>query len=103
MPALPGVVFLSGGQSEEDASLNLNAMNKIDGCPKPWRLTFSYGRALQASVLKSWMGKAENVAAAQATLLERAKANGNASDGTYSGGSGETGSLFVANYKFSTR
>lgn len=54
VPALPGVVFLSGGQSEEDASLNLNAMNKLQGAPRPWRLTFSYGRALQASVLKAW-------------------------------------------------
>jgi len=100
VPALPGVVFLSGGQSEEEASLNLNAMNKIDACPRPWRLTFSYGRALQASVLKSWQGKPENVAAAQATLLERATANGNASDGKYAGGGGDTGSLFVANYKY---
>ena len=54
VPALPGVVFLSGGQSEEEASLNLNAMNKLDNIPRPWRLTFSYGRALQASVLKAW-------------------------------------------------
>jgi len=54
VPALPGVVFLSGGQSEEEASLNLNAMNKLQGIPRPWRLTFSYGRALQASVLKAW-------------------------------------------------
>ena len=46
VPALPGVVFLSGGQSEEDASLNLNAMNKLTGAPRPWALTFSYGRAL---------------------------------------------------------
>jgi len=100
VPALPGVVFLSGGQSEEDASLNLNAMNKLEGCPRPWRLTFSYGRALQASVLKAWQGKAENVAAAQAVLLERAKANGNASDGKYAGGTGDSGSLFVADYKY---
>jgi fructose-bisphosphate aldolase class I len=56
VPALPGVTFLSGGQSEEDASLNLNAMNKIKGLPHPWALTFSYGRALQTSVLKAWGG-----------------------------------------------
>ena len=56
--------FLSGGQSEEEASLNLNAMNSLD-TPRPWKLTFSYGRALQSSVLKAWVGKAENVAAAQ--------------------------------------
>merc|ERR1712194_502297 len=82
-PALPGVVFLSGGQSEEEASLNLNAMNKLTNIPRPWRLTFSYGRALQASVLKAWQEKVENVKAAQDTLLARVKANGNASDGKY--------------------
>jgi len=54
VPALPGVTFLSGGQSEEDASLNLNAMNQIENLPRPWALTFSYGRALQTSVLKAW-------------------------------------------------
>jgi len=54
VPALPGVVFLSGGQSEESASLNLNAMNKLANIQKPWALTFSYGRALQQSVLKAW-------------------------------------------------
>ena len=64
VPALPGVTFLSGGQSEESASLNLNAMNTRKGSHKPWALTFSYGRALQQSVLKTWLGKAENVAAA---------------------------------------
>lgn len=100
VPALPVVCFLSGGQSEEDASLNLNAMNKLTGCAKPWSLTFSYGRALQGSVLKAWSGKAENVAAAQAVLLERASANGAASEGKYMGGSGSTESAFVANYKY---
>lgn len=54
VPALPGVVFLSGGQSEESASLNLNAMNKLENIARPWALTFSYGRALQQSVLKAW-------------------------------------------------
>jgi len=54
VPALPGVVFLSGGQSEEDASINLNCMNKLTAIQKPWALTFSYGRALQSSVLKAW-------------------------------------------------
>lgn len=54
VPALPGVVFLSGGQSEESASVNLNAMNKLANIQKPWALTFSYGRALQQSVLKAW-------------------------------------------------
>ena len=54
VPALPGVVFLSGGQSEEEASMNLCAMNKLTNVPRPWALTFSYGRALQSSVLKAW-------------------------------------------------
>merc|ERR1719230_778573 len=63
VPALPVVCFLSGGQSEEDASLNLSAMNQLETA-RPWALTFSYGRALQGSVLKAWQGKAENVAAA---------------------------------------
>lgn len=98
--ALPGVTFLSGGQSEEEASLNLNAMNKIKGLPRPWSLTFSYGRALQTSVLKAWQGKPENVKAAQAALFERAKANGLANLGKYEGGTGSTQSDFVANYKY---
>ena len=67
-----GITFLSGGQSEEDASVNLDAINKYNG-KKPWALTFSYGRALQASVLKAWAGKKENVAAGQAELIKRAK------------------------------
>ena len=100
VPALPGVVFLSGGQSEEDASLNLNAMNAMTGVAKPWALTFSYGRALQKSVLAAWQGKPENVAAAQASLLERAKSNGLAALGKYEGGSGSTASDFVANYRY---
>ena len=93
-------MFLSGGQSEESASLNLNAMNKLDAIAKPWALTFSYGRALQQSVLKAWRGDAANVAAAQAALLERAQANGNAAKGTYQGGSGDTASTYVANYTY---
>ena len=100
VPALPGVVFLSGGQSEESASLNLNAMNALTNIQKPWALTFSYGRALQQSVLKAWKGQAENVAAAQAALLERAQANGAAAQGTYQGGSGDTASTYVANYSY---
>lgn len=100
VPALPGITFLSGGQSEEAASLNLNAMNKLEGIVRPWALTFSYGRALQQSVLKAWLGKPENVGAAQATLLERARANGAASKGEYAGGSGDTASTYVANYSY---
>jgi len=64
VPALPAVTFLSGGQSEEEASLNLNAMNALQGVAKPWALTFSYGRALQQSVLKAWKGDANNLAVA---------------------------------------
>jgi len=79
--AVPGIVFLSGGQSDEDATLNLNAMNKMG--PHPWALSFSYGRALQAAPLKTWLGKADNVAAAQAAFFERAKANGEAAVGRY--------------------
>lgn len=83
--AVPGICFLSGGQSEEEASINLNAINQYSG-KKPWALTFSYGRALQASVLKSWAGKTENVTAAQEQLLKRANANGAAAKGEYQGG-----------------
>lgn len=100
VPALPGVTFLSGGQSEEEASLNLNAMNALKEVQKPWALTFSYGRALQQSVLKAWKGDAANVAAAQAVLLERANANGAAAKGEYKGGSGDNTSTFVANYSY---
>jgi fructose-bisphosphate aldolase class I len=80
--AVPGIVFLSGGQSDEAATLHLNAMNKM-GEGLPWRVSFSYGRALQAAPLKAWSGKADNLAAAQAALLERAKANGMATLGRY--------------------
>jgi len=80
--AVPGIVFLSGGQSEIDASINLNAINKHKG-KKPWSLTFSYGRALQASVLKAWEGKDDKLKAAQRVFFARAKANGLASTGKY--------------------
>lgn len=74
MPAaVPGVTFLSGGQSEEEASVHLDAINKCTAAKKPWALTFSYGRALQYSVLKAWGGKDENVKAAQEELSKRAK------------------------------
>jgi len=71
--AIPGIVFLSGGQSDEDATAHLNAMNEIGGFP--WKLSFSYGRALQAAPLKAWSGKTENVAAGQRAFLHRAKMN----------------------------
>lgn len=96
--AVPGVTFLSGGQSEEEATIHLNAINNVQ-LLRPWALTFSYGRALQASVLQAWKGKAENVRAAQDELLKRAKANGEASLGQYKGGSAGAAagqSLFVA-------
>ncbi|KAK2092507.1 hypothetical protein P7K49_029035 [Saguinus oedipus] len=81
-PAVPGITFLSGGQSEEEASINLNAINK---CPllKPWALTFSYSRALQASALKAWGGKKENKKAAQEEYIKRALANSLACQGKY--------------------
>jgi len=96
-PAVPGITFLSGGQSEEDASLNLSAINSITDISRPWALTFSYGRALQASVLKAWMGNKDNVPAAQKELLKRARANGLAAKGLYSGdatGTAGSDSLF---------
>lgn len=64
VPAIPGIMFLSGGQSEEEATLNLNEMNKVDSRIRPWSLSFSYGRALQSSTLKAWEGKVENVKSA---------------------------------------
>jgi len=86
-PAVPGITFLSGGMSEEEASLALNYINQAPG-PKPWSLTFSYGRALQQSVLKAWKGEAANVGAAQKQLIIRAEANSLASNGKYTGGAG---------------
>ena len=79
--AVPGVVFLSGGQSEEEATSRLNAMNEIG--PHPWKLSFSYGRALQAAALKAWGGKEENVEAAPRAYYHRAKMNSAAQTGTY--------------------
>lgn len=81
--AVPGIVFLSGGQSDELATQHLNAMNKLPA-RLPWKLSFSYGRALQAAPLKAWSGKPENLAAAQAAFLERARANGQAALGNWS-------------------
>ena len=74
--AVPGIVFLSGGQSDEEATAHLNAMNEAYGDVMPWGLSFSYGRALQAAPLKAWGGKVENVAAAQAAFAHRARMNG---------------------------
>ena len=78
---MPGIVFLSGGQSDELATAHLNEMNKLGG--GPWQLSFSYGRALQAAPLKAWAGKAANIPAAQKAYLHRARCNGAARTGSY--------------------
>lgn len=82
--AVPGIAFLSGGQSNEDATAHLNSMNRILGNSSPWNLTYSYGRALQASALDTWSGKEENVPAAQDAFYKRAKLNSLATKGDYS-------------------
>ena len=80
--AVPGIAFLSGGQSDELATAHLSAINAMYDLP--WKLTFSYGRALQAAALKAWRGKSENVAAAQAAFAHRARMNGLAALGKWS-------------------
>jgi len=80
--AVPGIAYLSGGQSDEEATAHLDAMNKIGGFP--WSMTFSYGRALQAAPQKTWSGRAENVAAASSAFHHRARMNGLASTGDWS-------------------
>jgi fructose-bisphosphate aldolase class I len=79
--AVPGIAFLSGGQSDEEATAHLDAINKLS--PLPWRVTFSYGRALQAAPQKVWAGKPENVAAAQRAFNHRARMNGLATLGQW--------------------
>jgi fructose-bisphosphate aldolase class I len=79
--AVPGIVFLSGGQSAETATARLNAMNRMG--EHPWQLSFSFGRALQGPVLETWAGKADLVSAAQQALLQRAMCNGAARSGAY--------------------
>ncbi|XP_037125181.1 fructose-bisphosphate aldolase C-B isoform X2 [Syngnathus acus] len=101
-PAVTGVTFLSGGQSEEEASVNLNAINT---CPlaKPWALTFSYGRALQASALQAWRGDMSNEKAATEEFIKRAEANSLAALGKYessSSGGAAGQSLYVANHAY---
>jgi len=100
--AVPGICFLSGGQSEEEATVHLDAINKTTVGRKPWSLTFSYGRALQASAIKAWKGT--DVKAGQAELMKRARANGLAAQGKYAAGScsgaaGDAG-LFVKNHQY---
>ena len=80
--AIPGLMFLSGGQSETDATANLNAMN-ANFAPQPWKLSYSYGRALQQSTLQTWAGDEKNIKSAQTALFERSRANSQACAGTY--------------------
>ena len=80
--SIPGIVFLSGGQSDLDATARLNMMNRLGA--QPWHLSFSYGRALQAAPLKTWAGKSANVKAAQAAFAHRARMNGLAAKGEWS-------------------
>jgi len=80
-PAVPGIAFLSGGQSDEEATAHLDAMNRIGGLP--WKLTFSYGRALQAAPQKAWSGKTENITAGQQAFTHRAQMNSLASKGEW--------------------
>jgi fructose-bisphosphate aldolase class I len=82
--AVPGIAFLSGGQSDEAATAHLNAMNRTSGLP--WRLTFSYGRALQAAPQKAWSGKPENLAAGERAFTHRARMNALASKGEWETG-----------------
>lgn len=100
-PAVPGIVFLSGGQSESEASENLCAINQFTGAAKPWRLSFSFGRALQASCLKAWAGK--DVLAGQEEFLRRAEINGLATLGKKNksdvGAAGDE-SNFVKNHSY---
>merc|ERR1712203_775430 len=102
--AVPGVHFLSGGMTEEFATECLNEMNKMKLGARPWSLSFSFGRALQQSCLKAYLGKAENVAAAQAQLLLRAKANSLATLGKYDGDAKDSAaageSLHVKDYVY---
>jgi fructose-bisphosphate aldolase class I len=79
--AVPGIVFLSGGQSDEVATAHLNAMNQLGNLP--WQLSFSYGRALQAPALQAWKGETANVDAGRNAFLHRAKLNSAARSGSY--------------------
>jgi fructose-bisphosphate aldolase class I len=79
--AVPGIAFLSGGQTDEEATAHLSAMNRIENLP--WRLTFSYGRALQNAALVIWQGRPENVPAAQRAFAHRARMNALASIGQW--------------------
>jgi fructose-bisphosphate aldolase class I len=80
--AVPGIVFLSGGQEERQATAHLNAMNALESAP-PWALSFSYARALQATAMRTWRGQPQNVPAAQAALAHRARCNSAAREARY--------------------
>merc|ERR1711983_620969 len=82
-PAVPGVAFLSGGQTEEQATLNLNAINKFEGAAKPWRLTYCYGRALQGSALAAWNGDDANFKKVHEAFTKAAANNSRASMGQF--------------------
>ncbi|GAM21360.1 hypothetical protein SAMD00019534_045350 [Acytostelium subglobosum LB1] len=100
-PALPGIVFLSGGQTELEATANLNAMNLLPN--RPWSVSFSYGRALQASIIATWKGSSDNIEAARKVYMHRALCNSLAQLGKYPGEEAtatNSQSLFVANYKY---
>jgi len=101
-PAIPGIMFLSGGQGEEEATINLDSMNKLAKKTRiPWILSFSYGRALQASTITAWAGDKANVAKAQEVFLARAKANSQAQLGQFSSeGKSADGSLYEKDYKY---
>eukprot|EP00969_Alexandrium_andersonii_P102909 4541176-Alexandrium_andersonii.AAC.1 len=100
--AVPGIMFLSGGQSELEATLNLNALNQS---PNPWHVSFSYARALQNTCLKTWAGKDDNKVTAQAKLLQRAMANSKAQLGKYDPATADEDasaaeSMYVKNYVY---
>jgi fructose-bisphosphate aldolase class I len=102
-PAVPGITFLSGGQSEQSATAHLNAMNGMKLGARPWAVTFSFGRALQKSCIAAWQGKSANNEAAQAKLMFRARSNNLAAQGKYTGeGEDQTSSetIFVKNYTY---
>jgi fructose-bisphosphate aldolase class I len=80
--AVPGIVFLSGGQTDRVATAHLNAINRLPG-PKPWKISFSYGRALQDAAMAAWQGRDENVKAGQQAFYHRARCNGAATRGEY--------------------
>jgi len=99
-PTVPGIMFLSGGQSEEEATLNLNAINSVTQFPRPWVLSFSFGRALQDSTLKSWLGKKENVPVSREIFFQRARACGTAQLGQFHSGEPGTSSTSLYEKKY---